>query len=142
MHKPYHCTLDVRGYELDSFGHVNNAVYQNYYEHARWKMLEEEGITLQTLNDHKRWPVIASAEIKYLRPLLFGQRFEVYSKVTHYKRTSMQIEQEIHLKDEAKTCISKAVFHSVIVNEKGRPDKLPDDLDRLWKHISGAKVHD
>lgn len=28
--------LTVRGYELDSYGHVNNAVYLNYFEQARW----------------------------------------------------------------------------------------------------------
>ena len=38
--KTYLCTLEVRGYELDSFGHVNHGVYVSYLEHARWKMLD------------------------------------------------------------------------------------------------------
>ena len=33
--------FNVRGYELDSFGHVNNAVYLNYLEQARWEMFLE-----------------------------------------------------------------------------------------------------
>lgn len=30
------CSVQVRGYELDSFGHVNNAVYLQYAETAKW----------------------------------------------------------------------------------------------------------
>ena len=30
--------FSVRGYELDSYGHVNNAVYLNYFEQARWEI--------------------------------------------------------------------------------------------------------
>ena len=30
--------IQVRGYELDQWGHVNNAVYLNYLEHARWQL--------------------------------------------------------------------------------------------------------
>ncbi len=36
--------LTVRGYELDSFGHVNNAVYLNYMEQARWEILRNHGL--------------------------------------------------------------------------------------------------
>ena len=35
--KTYRCLIQVRGYELDSFGHVNHANYLNYLEHARWR---------------------------------------------------------------------------------------------------------
>jgi len=35
--------LSVRGYELDSYNHVNNAVYLNYYEQARWQLMKETG---------------------------------------------------------------------------------------------------
>jgi len=34
-----HLDLTVRGYELDSFGHVNNAVYLHYLEEGRWDFL-------------------------------------------------------------------------------------------------------
>ena len=33
--------LRVRGYELDSFGHVNNAVYLQYAEEAKWHFFAE-----------------------------------------------------------------------------------------------------
>ena len=37
----YSLKTEVRGYELDSYGHVNNAVYVSYTEQARWKMLKD-----------------------------------------------------------------------------------------------------
>ena len=32
--------IEVRTSELDSFGHVNHAVYLNYFEHARFEALK------------------------------------------------------------------------------------------------------
>ena len=53
---PFKLTFEVRDYECDLSGIVNNAVYQHYLEHARHKYLrtrrldfaalEEQGITL------------------------------------------------------------------------------------------------
>src|SRR5690606_19447386 len=37
--------IAVRGYELDPNGHVNQAVYLQYAEHARWEYLRTAGIT-------------------------------------------------------------------------------------------------
>ena len=31
--------IEVRTYELDSYGHVNNAVYLSYFEYTRMKYL-------------------------------------------------------------------------------------------------------
>ena len=30
--------FNAKGYELDSYGHVNHAVYLNYFEQARWEL--------------------------------------------------------------------------------------------------------
>ena len=38
--------MSVRDYELDSFGVINNAVYQNYLEHTRHQFLESQGLKL------------------------------------------------------------------------------------------------
>lgn len=41
--------MDVRDYECDIQGIVNNAVYQNYLEHARHEYLKEVGIDFAEL---------------------------------------------------------------------------------------------
>lgn len=35
---PFSVDVVVRGYELDPWGHVNNSVYLNWLEHARWEL--------------------------------------------------------------------------------------------------------
>ena len=41
----FELTLDVRDYECDLQGVVNNAVYQNYLEHARHQYLQSLGLS-------------------------------------------------------------------------------------------------
>ncbi len=50
-------SLEVRGYELDSFNHVNNAVYVSYMEQARWEVFRETG-TLDYLNENRILPAV------------------------------------------------------------------------------------
>lgn len=129
MSKIYRCTLDVRGYELDSFGHVNHANYINYLEHARWKMLEEEQITLASFEEWKRWPVIAQIQAHYLKPTFLGDHLEVRTTITEHGKTNFTFGQTILRKGVP---VFEAQVRSVIVNEKGRPASLPPEISRLW----------
>lgn len=56
--------LSVRGYELDSYNHVNNAVYLNYYEQARWEIMRETGL-LEKLQSEKIFLVVTEMKIRY-----------------------------------------------------------------------------
>jgi len=56
--------LTVRGYELDSYDHVNNAVYLNYYEQARWEIMRETGL-LEKLQHQKILLVGTEINIRY-----------------------------------------------------------------------------
>lgn len=42
--------MAVRDYELDRFGVVKNAVYQNYLEHVRYMFLESLGVKFTDLS--------------------------------------------------------------------------------------------
>lgn len=130
MSKIYTCNLEVRGYELDSFGHVNHAVYVSYLEHARWKMLEQEGITLAKLDEWKRWPVIAQLEINYLKPTYLGQTLEVRTHVLEHGKTNFLIEQTIFFE---KTPVLRGKVRVVTVDERGRPASLPEQVAELWR---------
>src|ERR1041385_4155229 len=95
MPRVYRTQLEVRGYELHSFGHVNNAVYFNYLEFARWKMLNEAGITIDKIKEWQRWPVIAKAEAEYYKPTFMGDRLEIETETVEHSRTSFTIEQRM-----------------------------------------------
>ncbi len=135
MAKSYRASLDVRGYEIDGYGHVNHAVYINYMEYARWKMLEEESIGLKNFTEWKRWPIISAIEMKYLKPCYLGDKLEVRSKVIEHSRARLIIEQEIYRADAP---VAKGTVQVVIVNEKGRPADLPTEIARLWTHQTDA----
>ena len=135
MAKSYRASLDVRGYELDGYGHVNHAVYINYLEFARWKMLEEEGINVKHFAEWKRWPIIAALEMKYMKPCYLGDHLEIRSKIVDHSRARFVVEQEI-LRHE--TPVARGTIQVVIVNEKGKPADLPPEITRLWAHQSDA----
>lgn len=60
--------LKVRSYELDSFGHVNNAVYLRYAEEAKWDFLSEISL-LGALEEKGLFPVILESNIRYMHEL-------------------------------------------------------------------------
>jgi len=135
--KTYRCAISVRGYELDSFGHVNHAVYIQYLEHARWELLIEEGITLQTFQKWKCWPVISRVEASYLRPCFLDDKLEVRTRITDQKLTRFAFEQEIY-RGEVKVFEGKV--HSVMVNEQGRPAPIPKELADTWGIPGNSRV--
>ena len=45
----YQLAMSVRDYECDMQGVVNNAVYQNYLEHARHEFLKTKGLDFAAL---------------------------------------------------------------------------------------------
>lgn len=61
-------SLTVRGYELDSFGHVNNSVYLQYAETALWNFFKVNGL-LNIIFDAGLFPVILESNLRYLHEL-------------------------------------------------------------------------
>ncbi|MCX3063539.1 acyl-CoA thioesterase [Streptomyces beihaiensis] len=77
MAEPFSVRIQVRGYETDSQGHLNQAVYLQYAEHARWSCLRHAGIEQRDLLDRGVGPVALEANIRYLRELRAGDEVDV-----------------------------------------------------------------
>jgi len=56
----------ARGYELDSYGHVNHAAYLNYFEQARWEMFRQAGL-MDLLKENQLFPVVIEVQVRYSR---------------------------------------------------------------------------
>ncbi|MFD5567862.1 acyl-CoA thioesterase [Streptomyces cadmiisoli] len=77
MSDPFSVPVTVRGYETDVQGHLNQAVYLNYAEHARWALLHAAGIRQADLADRGVGPVALETTIRYRRELLAGDDVRV-----------------------------------------------------------------
>ncbi|MYT71783.1 MULTISPECIES: thioesterase family protein [unclassified Streptomyces] len=77
MAEPFSVRVEVRGYETDTQGHLNQAVYLQYAEHARWALLRHGGIEQQDLLTRRVGPVVLETNIRYLRELRAGDSVDV-----------------------------------------------------------------
>ena len=65
----YSLEIEVRDYELDSEGIVNNANYQHYLEHTRHKFCEWAGFSFSDMQKQGVYPVVNRIVIDYKNPL-------------------------------------------------------------------------
>jgi acyl-CoA thioester hydrolase len=71
----------VRGYELDSNGHVNNAVYLSWAEELATAHAEAAGYGRAWSAEHGGGWVIRRTEITYHRPAVYGDLVELTVRV-------------------------------------------------------------
>jgi acyl-CoA thioester hydrolase len=93
--EPYSVRVTVRGYETDVQGHLNQAVYVNYAEHARWSMLQAFGIGQARLIGRGVGPVALETTIRYRRELLAGDEVDVTCEFEWGGGKTFRIRQEI-----------------------------------------------
>jgi acyl-CoA thioester hydrolase len=75
--EPFSVPVTVRGYETDVQGHLNQAVYLNYAEHACWALLHAAGISQSALVGKGVGPVALETTIRFRRELFAGDEVEV-----------------------------------------------------------------
>jgi acyl-CoA thioester hydrolase len=93
--EPFSVPVTVRGYETDVQGHLNQAVYLNYAEHARWALLQAAGITQTALVGTGVGPVALETTIRYRRELLAGDEVEVTCAFEWGGGKTFRIEQTV-----------------------------------------------
>jgi acyl-CoA thioester hydrolase len=97
--EPFSVPVTVRGYETDVQGHLNQSVYLNYAEHARWSLLQAAGISQARLVGQGVGPVALETTIRYRRELLAGDEVEVTCSFDWGDGKTFRIEQTIRKAD-------------------------------------------
>lgn len=123
MDKVFTNKFVVRGYELDSFGHVNNAVYLNYLEQARWEIIEKLGI-LELIKGDNSFLIVVEIYVKYIQELnIFDNA--VVETTMHKKGFFVEFKQNIKKNDKK---IAKAIVKCLLVDKNRKPSDIPDEL--------------
>jgi len=122
----------VRSYELDSNGHVNNAVYLGYAEEVAVLHAEKLGFgRVWTISQAGAW-LVRRHEIIYYRPALFGEDLELTTTVVSMRGARAVRNTTIALA-EIGTLLTEITTEWVWVRASdGRPMRIPAELQAAF----------
>lgn len=125
--------IPVRFRDLDPLNHVNNSVFNSYFEEARINFIQHVPEFRKSM-DTARSFVLVHLELSYIKPIVYGESLIVGSSVLEYGNSSIKAIQAIY---ESSTKELKAVAETTGVwfNLKtNRPDRLPE-VDAREKYL-------
>ncbi len=107
-------TFNIKPYDIDAAGHVNNAVYINWLEDLRVKLFSEI-IPLESLTKRNIFLVVASTSIKYRVPLFLYNKPRGILKIDKYSKGIWFISARFMLEDRL---AAEAVQKCVLIDSK------------------------
>lgn len=107
--KIFSYSLIIKEAYLDTFGHVNNAMYLTILEEARWEFLTLNGYGLKEIQEIKQGPVILEIRIKFLKEIKLRDLITIDSQLVSYQKKIGVFQQTIHRQDEV-CCTAEYVF--------------------------------
>lgn len=125
--KTFKAEIQVRGYELDGYGHVNHAVYFNYAEHARWRMIEEAAGGSDYFKRHGIAPVLVRAEADYREPCYLAEWIVVETSLLEFRKRVAKFRHLVRKRDTGRIAAELSVS-LVCVDSKGKAVSLPKDF--------------
>ncbi len=138
----YSLLFQVRDYECDLQGIVNNANYQHYTEHTRHQFLLSKGVSFADLHARGIDAVVARMQLQFKRPLHSGDEF--VSRLALEKQGIKYVfYQDIFLRqpdersgEASEVLVFKSVVDCVCLID-GRIGTTPE-LDRICPPSAGA----
>ncbi len=120
---------EVRGYELDSFGHVNNAVYLNYMEQARWKIMQELDF-LKYFKQTGSFLIVVETNIRYIRELKLFEQIKIKSGIF---REGVYLIFKQTIRNEKDEKVAHAKIKTLFVSN----DRIPQDIpEKIYSYIN------
>lgn len=129
MDDPFTVSMEVRFRDIDSMGHVNNAVYATYLEQARSRYYSDViGVRLDEVRT-----VLARMEIEYRLPIDLDQSVTVAMWTVDLGESSLDLAYEVRADGEV---AATAETVQVVMDEAGAESRpIPEAWrERIKRH--------
>jgi thioesterase-3 len=117
---------------LDTFGHVNNAVYLQLFEAARWEIITPRDYGLERVAELGQGPTILEVNVQFRRELRNRERIKIRSWVTKASGKIMVLRQVMVNSKGEDACVADFTFGLFDIKE--RKLVLPTEA---WKKAIG-----
>jgi YbgC/YbaW family acyl-CoA thioester hydrolase len=120
--------VTVRSYELDSFGHLNHAVFLSYFEHARFEALRTGGFEPGELERRGEGVHVVRVEVDYRKEARLGRELLLRTRAEGGRNTSFTVLQTAVDPLDPEQVFAEARVVLVWIDARGRPTRVPDDV--------------
>lgn len=125
----YTHTLQPRFADIDSYNHVNNAVYLTYFEEARVTFTRACG--LRALYTRQCSTILVHADIDYKRPAFLGDTLSIDIGCGQIKNTSFEYAYRIRRESDAALIATGMTVQVCFYFELNAPVRVPEE----WKSV-------
>lgn len=122
------CTVEARSYELDSFGHLNHAVFLNWFEFGRFETLAAGGFPPDRITDRGEGVHVVRVEVDFRREVMLGDRVTLVTALEEIRNSSMTLRQVAHREGSPDHVHAEARVVAVWVGPDRRPMRIPGDV--------------
>ncbi|MGZ3723070.1 MAG: acyl-CoA thioesterase [Bdellovibrionales bacterium] len=123
MNTVFEYPLIIRESHLDTFGHVNNAVYLTLFEEARWEFVTARGYGLDKIRETNQGPVILAINLAFKHEVRLRDQIVIRTQLDSYNGKIGIVKQWMNNQNGELCC--EAVFTMGFFDLKTRKLILP-----------------
>jgi len=122
----YFLPIQTRWNDNDTYGHVNNVVYYEFFDTAVNRFLVDEG----GLDIHRAPAIglVVESMCRYRAAISYPEAIEAGLRVGHLGRSSVRYEIGIFKSGETESAADGHFVHVFVDRETNRPHPIPDQI--------------
>ena len=134
--KSFSYAFTVLELDLDSFGHMNNATYLNYFEKARWELITLNGYGFKQVHELQQGPTILEIQLSFKKEIKLRDRVIIQSQVKDYDGKVGVLVQEMFFEGSS-DLLCRAELKVALFDMKKRRLIEPTPL---WRQAIGEEL--
>ncbi len=129
--------IQIRFNDIDGMGHVNNAIYHEYFDLARVEYFHR--VLGEVVDRHENGLIIASVKVDFLAPVFLSDRISVVTRVVKLRNKSLEMVQQIVAENETEPRARNSSVMVCFDYKKNCPVEIPADWRKKFQDFEGLE---
>lgn len=126
-----HFETVIRENQIDLIGHLNNSVYLELFEAARWDVLNAKGYDLKKIFEIGQGPVILEVNLKFIKEVRARESIKISTHLVHYNSKVGEMKQQMFKHNGDLAAELKVIFGLFDLKSRKLIDPTPEWLEVL-----------
>ena len=122
----------INYYETDQMGIVHHSNYIRYFEEARLDMMEQVGLSYAAMEEHGLIIPVLSVACEYIKPVLFGEKVQIHTRLVKFDGIKMQFVYEINCGGELRT---KGESRHCFLDKEMKPVRMKRQFPEIYQRM-------